>query len=862
MALHAACEVLGPPEAGRPIGVKEIVNLKPIVLHEGLEWTLQAALTVEPDGGARFTVHGRPAAQAGGSESPWISHVTARLVREAAAARASAELLAAARARCTARGEGQAFYAELAKQGNGWGVAFQGVQELWRGEDEAVAHVRVPPSLGEDMAHFRFHPAVSDACGHALVATAQSASGAFVGGGVGEIRFHRSPAGETLWSHARLRRSPEGGRIVHGDVYVYDESGALVSETLDARLWYLDAAEGAALLGAPDAWFHEVSWRPQRLEEAGTRGAAGGTWLVLADRGGFAERVAILRPASAGRTVLVERGDAWSLQGDRATIRAEAADDVQRLLEAMPDVSAIVHIWSLDPGADPIGAGAASLLGILHGIRAARAKPRTWLVTRGTQPVLGAKDCEDPWGAMLWGMGRALAVEHGELWGGLFDLGPASEDAGAAPALLAEIGSGGVEDKLAFRSGQRWVSRLVRQPRRAGSGEFSVRADGTYLVTGGLGGIGLAMAGWLVERGARDLLLIGRTPLGPRAEWGGLDPASPAGRRAAAVKALEAAGASVEVASIDIAREGSLEQCLESRRARGAPPVRGVVHAAGVLQFVALEDQDAASLRDGLAAKVLGAWRLHRLLEREPLDLFVSCASTAALLGSPLLGGYAAGNAFLDALAHYRRARGLSALSVDWGTWAEVGMAVEAGARAGSAMLAGFSTISTALGLDALGRLMASGETQAAVMPVDWAELAEAYPAFATDPFLSELVGHVSVKAAQSGGPSLDALRAASESERPGLIGNYLRHEAARALGMDAEKLDPSTPLSSFGFDSLMAVQLKTRIEAELGVTLAMIEFLKGPSVDELVPSLMAAVTALPVATPPKDAGSWEEGSL
>src|SRR5262249_3295329 len=151
------------------------------------------------------------------------------------------------------------------------------------------------------------------------------------------------------------------------------------------------------------------------------------------------------------------------------------------------------------------------------------------------------------------------------------------------------------------------------------------------------------------------------------------------GRVIAALVALEALGARVETAALDVARAAPLATVLAARRARGEPPVRGVVHAAGALAFHALGEHDEARPLAAFDGKALGAWNLHQLLAAEPLDCFVLCSSSSTLLGSPLLGGYAGANAFLDGLAHFRRARGLPALSVNWGTWGEVGMAVSAG---------------------------------------------------------------------------------------------------------------------------------------------------------------------------------------
>jgi acyl carrier protein len=293
--------------------------------------------------------------------------------------------------------------------------------------------------------------------------------------------------------------------------------------------------------------------------------------------------------------------------------------------------------------------------------------------------------------------------------------------------------------------------------------------------------------------------------------------------------------------------------------------VRGVFHAAGVVRFEALDTSSADALHSLVAAKVGGAWNLHELLAEEPLEFFVMCSSSSTLLASPLLGGYAAANAFLDALAWHRRALGRAALSVNWGTWGEVGMAVQSGHAGG--LLTGMQVMDTARALASLQALLDQGETQAAVMPVDWAALAAAYPGFARDPFFEHLVD-----ATAPGPEEADAARAiaarlreAPAAEQSMLLRRHLQHAAGRLLGIAADKLETGTPLSGMGFDSLMAVQLKNGIEAELGIVVPMIRLLQGPSVDELVPLLQDALGALPAPAPAATTGAtvdWEEGTL
>ena len=849
------------------LSVQGIENLKPMILHDGIVRQVQATLVAEADG-ARLVVHSRVAGAAGG----WTCHMRAKVQRSTAPDPADGfATLNAARERAADTLAGADFYAALERKGNEWGPMFQGVRELWLSDRESVGRIEVAAPLAAETARYAFHPAVSDACGHPLVATLPiepddgATGGAFVGAGVGEVRFHRRPVGRTLWTHALLRPTDGGdARVVHGDVRVYDERGALVSETLDARLRYLDAEAGGALLGAPDDWFHQLRWEPRELDAAapGARAVERGAWIVLADRGGIGERIAALRAQAGDRTVLVAPGTAWHQEGDRIVVRADLPEDYRRLVGAVDDVTAVVHLWTSD--VEPVEAGVESLLRLLHAVRGAALRPRLWTVTAATQAVVDGDRVDAPASALAWGLGRSLSVEHPDLWGGLVDIEPGIEADSAAHALMQEITQGGAEDKLALRGGRRHVARLVRRAPARTRREFVVRPDATYLVTGGLGGIGLAMAGWLVERGARHLLLAGRTPLPPRDAWAQLAADSADGRRVAAVHALEARGATVHLAAIDIAADGALARELAALAQRGAPAVRGVFHAAGILRFQALESLDVATLREVLSAKVDGAWALHRQFAEAPLDVFMLCSSTSTLLNSPLLGAYAAANAFLDALAHHRRARGLAALAVDWGTWGEVGMAVQDGRTATGQMLGGVGTIDTVRGLAALAELLEGGDVRAAVMPVDWAELARTHAAFASDPFLSVLIDKAHAQAEpRVAALTPAALRALPAPERADRLGAFLRESAARVLGLATERLDIEVPLASLGFDSLMAVQLKNRVETDLRVTMTMIQFLQGPSVTRLAADVMAQLDAQPVAQAQQaTADAWEEGSL
>ncbi len=870
MALAAASEIFG---AGSLV-LTQIENPRPIILRDGTRYLVQTTLLAGPDGTAAFAVHGRPQPSSktpGSRRLPWVSHMTARVAKAGASQQEApgTAIMAAARDRCHSEQQGSAFYAALAEKGNEWGPCFQGIDRLWRGDGEIAGCVHIPASIAREATQYRFHPAVSDACGHALIALSHG-NGAFVAQCVDEVIFHRSPhadpgSARPLWVHAVSRPPPAGhDDPTVGDLSIYDDAGRLLSETRGVRLKYLDRSADFAPLTVPSTWYHAVAWRPQAIAGPWLRAAEGGPWIVFAGASRLGDLIANRR--ATGRTIIVTQGDRWSFDNDRASIRPGEPSDYVKLLDAVGTVSAVVHLWTLDPanGANEagLGQGPESLLHLLQALQCVgHSKPRIWLVTGDAQPVLAGDACTAPLGAALWGMGKTLSAEHPALWGGLIDI-DADRSGEIANCLIREIETGTAEDKLAFRGGRRYAARLVQLDVPAAD-QFVARKNGTYLIAGGLGGIGLAVAQRLIERGARYLVLLDRSPLPPRHTWTRLAPNSLAERRVRAVTDMEALGASVETAACDVVVEGELEQYLQARQARSEPAICGIFHAAGLLQLQPLASQDVESLRRSVAAKITGTVRLHRLLRNQPLDYFVLFSSMSALLNSPLLGSYAAGNAFLDAFAHYRRAQGLPALSINWGTWGEVGMAIDGDVVGTGTLLKGVATIPTAKGLDALEHLLIAGDTQASVLPIDWQEFTRAYPEFATDPFLETVATDNTSNNVRVAGSSLAAWPNATPEHRAEFVADYLRTEAARVLGVAPGRFDITLPLSSYGLDSLMAVQLKNRVEADLGAVLPIVRFLNGPSIEELVPTVVVAVQAIRHAPMESiDAVAWEDGSL
>ena len=373
------------------------------------------------------------------------------------------------------------------------------------------------------------------------------------------------------------------------------------------------------------------------------------------------------------------------------------------------------------------------------------------------------------------------------------------------------------------------------------------RADATYLITGGTGGLGLAVARWLVEKGARNIALLSRS--GASAE------------AVAAVPDLAAAGAKVKIIQADISNDNDVASALKEIR-ESMPPLRGVIHAAGLLDDRLLVNLNPESFQRVLAPKVLGAWNLHTQTAGSPLDFFVLFSSVASVLGSPGQANYSAANAFLDGLAHDRRSRGLPCLSINWGPWAEIGMAARTASARGSASRV-MNPLAPEQALAALDRLFEKGGSpQAVAMSIDWALLARSINGNAPPPLLADLLKEkaqpAAAKSARHKGPhfSTQELLAAPTARRHALLLDFVQRSLAAVMSLEAPELDPEESLGNLGLDSLIGLELQHSLEDSLGVRLP-IELLMGmPTLNEFVTRLLDIVEK---SGPQPDAASADE---
>ncbi|TWU19987.1 type I polyketide synthase [Allorhodopirellula heiligendammensis] len=440
----------------------------------------------------------------------------------------------------------------------------------------------------------------------------------------------------------------------------------------------------------------------------------------------------------------------------------------------------------------------------------------------------------------LWGFARVAVLEHSSWWGGSVDL-DALEWKEQINRLVDEIRFPCADDQIVLRAEHRFVPRL--RPRNAvptlpnGDVASALQLDqGCVLITGGLGGIGLEVANWLAEQGARHLLLSSRSK-------------TPSAAAQTAIARLRQSGVQVSIVAADISTSTGIDAC---RIATSGQPLIGIVHAAGVDLRKPIADTSYADVESLLAAKVNGTWRLHNAFDQQPLQFFVCISSIAAVWGSAERSLYAAANSFLDAFAHYRRGIGKPALSINFGPWHGAGMADRASLAELSRI--GNDGLDANVALQQVADLLAQHETQAVVADIDWARFRPVLESRRPQPLFAELGqvadscqatssrGEIKKESTDSGYPWIEQLQGLSENERHMRLADLLKTEVARLLRIkDPQSIALDGQLFDLGMDSLTSAELVIGLRKQTGVG-SSTHLLANPTIRAIATTLMAAI--------------------
>ncbi|ONI81662.1 type I polyketide synthase [Actinosynnema sp. ALI-1.44] len=708
-------------------------------------------------------------------------------------------------------------YQRLRSLGIEYGAAFTGVSDARVGKAGAVLSVDIPESVPR--AGYLVHPVLLDSClqGFAAVLSGDASRDTLhMPVEFGSVRLLGDP-GQGAYAYVSVAEQRQGSDEVVGELRLVDLNDRVVLEITGIRVRPIPRAQIAAPLR--ERLLHRT-WVSQ---EASTTRQSGPVLLVADPRHPLVHR-ALATLTAVG-------------------VEARLVSDVDKSVLEADDPASVVLLLDSDHG-HGIDTAKRSVLAATEWVRALvdlpGGPPRLWLVTSSAATVL-SDDLGQPGPASVRGLVRVLSFEQPALRATWLDLDGA-DPARAAAELSIELTTAAADDEIAWRAGRRYVGRLVAAPVPAPhpAQRPVVRPDGGYVVTGGLTGLGLLIAGWLADRGAHTLVLNGRS--------------APKPASMAVIEELRAGGTNVEIVLGDVAEPGVAEKLLDA-----AGNARGVVHAAALFGDRTVAMLDADTVHKTWRPKAEGAWRLHEASAGHDLDWWFGFSSASALQGSPGQPAYSTANTYLDNLAAFRRAQGLPATTVQWGTWAEVGAATDVD-------LPGVYPITPAEGLSLIADVLAGAPGTVGALRLNPPRMVAAFPELAKLPFTADLLAeHVTATADSSDWPGIEAVRELDPAEIRRLTGDQLRYRVASVMGLRTDALADDMPLTSLGVDSLLAVRIRNALQHDFEITLPVAVVLRGATLTDLVSRLHAEMDVsddtsgapLPrrtVLVPPRDA--------
>ena len=557
----------------------------------------------------------------------------------------------------------------------------------------------------------------------------------------------------------------------------------------------------------PAEWTCELHWPARPLASVAGSGAGEG-WLVVAE-------------AAVGAEIERELG------GDGSVTHVSPAELAADPDAVIAELAGVTHVlYAPEPAGAFDAAAGHRIFAAARRLAAAMADrplpPSLVLLTRNAAPV-DAGDRANPAHAVLWGLGRTLALEHPEIWGRVIDVDESVPAELIAPLVLAEARDGGAEDQVAYRAGVRRVPRL-RQGAVAAA-PVRLDPDATHLVVGATGNIGPHLIGYLADQGATTIVAVSRNP-GSRLD----DLAETLSRR----------GVRLVTAAADAADEKALG-ALFDRFGADLPPLAGVYLAAfggGPVTLREMTDGDVTAM---FAPKLDAAVLLHRLSLKHPVSQFVLFTSISGLLGSRWLGHYAATTTFLDAFAYARRAAGLPATAVDWGWWKSLADN-QSEAERQVTLESGLLPMADDTAIRALSVLTGTDAPVAcAIVAADWNRLAGAYRSRASLRIIDDLLADGDAETHSATTAFRAALADCDTAQRHQMLGDHVCDLIAQAMGLSSPQLlDRSAGFFQSGMNSLMSVALRRSLSDSLGEELPASVIFDYPTVDALIGYLAA----------------------
>ncbi|WP_166296271.1 type I polyketide synthase [Photorhabdus tasmaniensis] len=655
------------------------------------------------------------------------------------------------------------------------------------GEEETICEIELPPAP-EGMG---FHPAALDGIFQSLLVIQSadvkapiSASDFRIPVSIQHLRINGKLSGRVR-AHARTTKQTRQQWL--GDIDVYTDSGRLICQISGFCVQLVSNKKSSLQPGLHNLVVGQPLWRkvpPQPSTEPLAQ------WAILGGETALAEEL-------AGE--LQRRGGYASLHSGLP----DSYQKMQALVNTLPtETEKILILWPLQAPQMAYH----SLIHLCTALAERSVKPRLWIMTQCAHQIT-EQDLPDPFAAALWGMMRVIGQQEATaLWGGLLDIDSTTVPIRWWDVLLTDDG----EDQLALRHDQRYVLRLVPLPEIPVLPPVRFRPDGCYLLTGAFGDMGRQLIPWMVQHGARHLLLVGRRHTLETDER-------------MLLETLHQQGVEADYLPIDLGDVEMTKICLGQYRQQASQPMRGVIHCAAHVEDQGYRELSTQAFDRVFAAKASAAWTLHQVLADAPLEHFVMFSSLGALLALPGMASYAAANAMLDSLAYLRCQQGLPALSLNWGPW-KAGIALRDSRTLLVLENSGLQPFSPEEGLATLDRLFARIEPQLVPFLTDWSSL------------LSGPMRHLALLRDIQQESLVQALPANTgfEVNNPDDVVSLLQAFCGEVIGVQAEVFHPDLPLADNGIDSLNGLMVVQKINKQLRLDIPLELLLSDKPLSEL----------------------------
>ena len=581
---------------------------------------------------------------------------------------------------------------------------------------------------------------------------------------------------------------------------------------------------------------YHILWQEKAEELPIATQKTANSYLIFADSQGVSAKIAQKLEEGEHRCLLVYRGEKYQSLGDRSwSINYLQPEDIERVFTeaeiTADNLHQITYLWSLDNNTEDLNQDwSINCAGVLHLVQTLfkqNINVPIWLVTQANQAINNTLEQNSIASNALWGLGQVIALEHPEYFGGILDISnnPNQEE---ISNLITVINNKNKEDRLALRGEKIYVPRLEKLAQPS-TQKLTIDTNSAYLISGGLGALGLQLAQWLAEKSAKRLILVSRS--------------KPSKEAQTIIDRLTEKGVQITIAQADVTDKQQIAQVIEESKTS----LKGIIHAAGIIDDGFLQNQTWQKFSHVISPKVFGAWNLHQLSVDLPLDFFVLFSSVASLVGSPGQSNYAAANAGLDAIARYRQGQGLPALSINWGPWAKAGMAVDKGVNR-----QGINLIEPRSGLAILEKLIADKTqtipAQVGVLSVDWNQLAQQFSYLHQTNYLANLIiEEKETKSTQVIKPQKDVfaeLLAISAEKREEYLINYLKEVTSQVLQIEKDNIAVNDSLLDTGADSIMVMEVIDRLKSDLNLMLYPREFYERPKINSLAQYLAVEFTS------------------